>query len=76
MLHELWIDSDGLDTFVEAGQMNDQKRELIGPGATLVWTVEADSHFDAMTRYYEYRHWGIYTSPYPELDKKPYEATS
>jgi hypothetical protein len=25
-----------------------------------------------MTLYYEYRQLGVYTSPYPELDRKPY----
>ena len=28
--------------------------------ARLTWTVEADSHFEAMTRYYEHQGWGVY----------------
>jgi hypothetical protein len=38
-----------------------------------VWTIEADSHFDAMTKYYSHMGWGEYTSehvadfdPYPD----------
>jgi hypothetical protein len=73
MLHELWVDSEGLDTFVLAGPMDDEKRMLIGPEAKVVWTVEAGSHFEAMSLYYEYRGWGIYTTQYPENDMKPYE---
>jgi hypothetical protein len=73
MLHELWVDSEDLDAFVQAGPMDDQKRSLIGPGAMLVWTVEAGSHFEAMSLYYEYRGWGIYTTQFLEHDMKPYD---
>ena len=55
--------------------MDDQQRELVGPDATLVWTVEADSNFEAMTLYYEYRGWGVYTTPFLEEDKQPYEQS-
>ena len=32
------------------------------PGAKKVWTVRAESHFDAMTKYYEHMGWGAYTT--------------
>ena len=38
----------------------------------LIWECEANSHFEAMTKYYQFRGWGEYTSDYPEIDKRPY----
>ena len=42
-----------------------------GHGASLVWTVEADSHFEAMSRYYEFMGWGEYKTDHEE-DRQPY----
>ena len=72
MLHELWVDADGLDTFCLAGPMGEGARSLLEHPATLVWTVEAKSHFDAMTLYYAHRGWGEYTSEYPDIDAQTY----
>ena len=59
MLHELWADPDpaagGEFLFCDAGPRGDQARGLLSTRATLVWTVEATSHFEAMTLYYEYQ---------------------
>ena len=71
-LHELWIDADGLETFCLAGENGDGARALLSPGAKLVWTVEAGSYFEAMTKYYEHMGWGVYTTEH-EWDFKPYE---
>lgn len=35
---------------------------LLSRSARLVWTVEASSHFEAMTLYYEGQGWGEYTT--------------
>jgi hypothetical protein len=35
-------------------------------------TVEAESHFEAMTLYYERQGWGTYTTDFPEVDKQTY----
>ena len=47
--------------------------KMLGHGAKLIWTVEARSHFEAMTEYYKFMGWGEYTTdqawdmqPYPE----------
>ncbi len=40
--------------------------------AVLTWTVEADTHFDAMTQYYEHMGWGTYTTDHPTIDKQTY----
>jgi hypothetical protein len=72
MLHELWVEDDG-QTFCLAGRQGDQARALLRSTARLTSTVEAASHLDAMTKYYEYMGWGRYTSDYPELDNQAYE---
>lgn len=71
MLHELWVESSG-QTFCLAGPNGDAARALLEPGARCVWTVDAESHFEAMTKYYEYMAWGVYTSDFPEVDMQPY----
>lgn len=64
MLHELWDDpeSEGRYTFCLTGSHGRQARALLSPAAHLVWTVEADSHFDAMTAYYGHMGWGTYST--------------
>jgi len=71
MLHELWVDLDGLDMYCLAGPQGDAARAMIPKGATLETVIEAKSHFEAMTKYYEYRGYGIYESSFPDLDKAP-----
>ncbi len=46
-------------------------RSLLGAGAQLSWTVEAGSHFEAMTLYYQHMGWGEYTTDAP-WDRQPY----
>jgi hypothetical protein len=70
LMHELWEEGER-STFCLAGPMGDGARELLGPGAKLLWTVEAESHFGAMTKYYEFRNWGEYTTEH-EWDMQPY----
>ena len=71
---ELWKDADGSGfTFCLAGPMGDSARNLLELGATLIWTVEAISHFEAMTAYYEFMDWGIYQTD-QEWDRQPYPA--
>lgn len=64
MLHELWDDpeSEGRYTFCLSGQRGDEARSLLSSSAKLVWTVEAASHFEAMTAYYKHHGWGVYTT--------------
>ena len=72
--HELWKEKEGSgQTFCLAGPHGVGARSLLGPGAKLIWTVEAGSHFEAMTAYYKFMDWGEYTTdkkrdmqPYPE----------
>lgn len=57
--------------FCLAGPHGDQARALLSSEAKLVWTVDASSHFEAMTKYYEYQGWGTYTTD-QDWDMKTY----
>ena len=70
MKHELWKEKNGF-TFCFAGLLGEQVREMMEEGAILIWTVEAESHFEAMTKYYEFMDWGEYKTDF-EQDKEPY----
>ncbi len=59
--HELWEERGGEEyTFCLAGPRGDGARKLLSPDAKLIWTVEAESHFEAMTAYYQFMGWGVY----------------
>jgi len=74
--HELWQgtgDAHADYTFCLACPRGYDARKLLSPRAKLIWTVEADSHFAAMTAYYEHMGWGVYSTdqawdmqPYPD----------
>lgn len=75
--HELSKDIGDEDhsefTFCLAGSHGNDARALLSSKAQLIWTVEAGSHFEAMSAYYEFMGWGEYTTdqewgrqPYPE----------
>jgi len=40
-------------------------------GSELIETISAKSHFDAMTKYYKYMNWGVYSTEF-EIDKQEY----
>jgi len=71
--HELWVCPNGLDTFCLSGNHGDEARAALEPNSTLVWSCEANCHFEAMTKYYDYRGYGVYETFYPEHDKKTYK---
>jgi hypothetical protein len=73
MLHELWDDpaNEGRWTFCVTGIRGDEARVQLSPDARLVWTVEANSHFEAMTRYWKHQGWGVYSAEH-EWDRKTY----
>ena len=73
MLHDLWDEGEGRQTFCSAGPHGDDARAMLEPGARLVSSVEAASHFEAMTLYYEHMGWGPYITSY---DKLPYDDPS
>lgn len=74
MLHELWDEPGVGQTFVLAGPRGDAARADLTAGAQLVWTVEASSHFDAMTAYYLHEGLGKYPTDFPEVDRRTYAS--
>lgn len=70
MKHELWKEKNGY-TFCFAGSMGESARMMMDSNAELIWTVEANSHFEAMTKYYEFMGWGEYKTDF-EQDKEIY----
>jgi len=79
LVHELWewdeSDEHGSGPlFCLAGPDGERaRRELMPRGARLTWTVQAGSHYEAMSKYYAHMGWGEYTTnqdsdsePYPE----------
>lgn len=54
VLHELWDDGEDGQIFCLAGPMGDSARALLTATARLVWTVDSESHFEAMTQYYRH----------------------
>jgi hypothetical protein len=53
--------------------MGDEARRFLKPGARMVWTVEAENHCEAMTKYYEHMGYGMYR-PQRESDCDPYPS--
>jgi hypothetical protein len=68
--HELWDEEDG-STVCLAGRRGDQARSWLSPNAKLIWTVEAESYYEAMTAYYRFMGWGEYKTDH-EWDYQPY----
>ena len=62
VLHEVWLGGEELGCLCLSGPEGDGARAMLEPGAELVWTFEASSHFEAMTLYYQFRGWGEYTT--------------
>jgi hypothetical protein len=51
--------------------MGERARSLLPDDAAMIWTVDAESHHDAMTKYYQYMNWGDYSSDFPQ-DLEPF----
>ena len=69
--HEVWEDTEGLTTLCLADERGDDCRKLMEVGSKLIYTFYANCHYEAMTIYYEYMNWGVYTTDF-EIDKEPY----
>lgn len=58
VLHELWEDPE--DDSLSFGLATGAPPAHLSSSARLVWTVEAASHGEAMTRYYAHQGWAPY----------------
>lgn len=76
-VHEIWEDpgprpdSAGSIGVCFAGPLGDGFRRMIGPGATLVGTIEAGSWQEAMRLYHARQGWEPY-KPEPDWVDEPY----
>jgi hypothetical protein len=74
LVHEVWEElSDGmvLHSLCMAGPRGDGERQFLEPGARLLTTFEAGSHFEAMVIYHRYLGQEAYTTNQPQ-DHQPY----
>ena len=70
--HDIWKNKEGLTALLFSGDIGKAGRNALQKDYELVHSFNADSHFDAMTKYYEFMDWGPYTTEF-EVDKKPYD---
>lgn len=71
--HDVWIDDEGKTCLCYAGNLGEESRSVLEKGSKIIHSFYADSHFDAMTKYYRLMDWGIYTTEF-EIDKEPYNV--
>jgi hypothetical protein len=69
--HEVWKDAAGLEMCCLSGPDGDGARNLLGKSSKLVWTFEAGSYFEAMTKYHAFLGREPYTTN-QEWDYAPY----
>jgi hypothetical protein len=69
--HDIWQDPEGLTCLCYSGKLGDESRSILEPKSKIIHSFYADSNFEAMTKYYEFMNWGVYTSEF-EMDKTPY----
>lgn len=70
--HDVWEDPEGLTTLCFSGELGREARNLLEENSRVIHSFYADSHFDAMTKYYQLMDWGVYETEF-EVDKLPYD---
>jgi hypothetical protein len=70
--HDIWKDNEGLTSLILSGDLGEEGRSLLEKGSQIIHSFYADSHFDAMTKYYEFMDWGKYETEF-EVDKEAYD---
>lgn len=55
-----------------SGELGQEGRMTLEEDYEIIHSFYADSHFDAMTKYYEFMDWGQYETEF-EIDKEPYD---
>ncbi len=70
--HDIWEDSEGLTMLCFSGDIGKESRTLLEPNSKIIHSFFAVSHFDAMTKYYEFMDYGIYDSVFEE-DRSVYD---
>ena len=70
--HDIWKDKEGLTALLFSGDLGEEGRATLDNDYEIVHSFYADSHFEAMTKYYQYMNWGAYETDF-EVDKSPYK---
>ena len=68
IIHEVWYGHEGqceTDAVIVAGPHGDQARSMLPDDAVIVHTFEAETPYEAMQKYYDFRGFGEY-KPSPE----------
>ncbi len=73
--HDIWEDPEGLTLLCFSGELGAESRKLLKPNSKIIRSFDADSHFDAMTKYYAFMDRGKYKSDFEE-DKQPYDLNN
>ena len=70
--HDIWKNKEGLTAMLFSGDLGQQGRVALDEDYEIIHSFYADSHFDAMTKYYEFMDWHRYETEF-EIDRKPYD---
>lgn len=71
VVHQIWQEPGGETGLCLEDLRGDGFRKLLEPGAKMIHTYKAESHYEAMTIYYAFMEWGEYRTEF-EIDKLPY----
>lgn len=69
---DIWQNKEGLTSLCFSGDLGEESRTILEPDSKIIHSFYADSHYDAMTKYYQYMDWGVYTTDF-EVDKESYD---
>jgi hypothetical protein len=70
---DIWKNKEGLTALLFSGDLGQEGRTTLEQDYEIIHSFYADSHFDAMTKYYEFMDWGQYETEF-EIDKEPYDV--
>lgn len=69
--HDIWQNDKELTSLCFSGELGEESRSFLEPDFKIIHSFFSNSHFDAMTKYYEFIDWGTYETEF-DIDKEPY----
>jgi len=70
--HDIWENPEGLTSLIYSDELGAESRSLLEQNSKIIHSFYAESHFEAMTKYYEFMNFGIYETEFEE-DKELYD---
>jgi hypothetical protein len=70
---DIWKNTEGMTALTFSGELGAEQRKILEGDYGIIHSFYADSHFDAMTKYYAFMDWGQYETEF-EIDKIPYDT--